>query len=282
MYVTNYGGESVSVIDTQTNQVVGSPIPVANGPEGVAFTPSGATAYVVAYQSPIVSIIDTQASQVIGSPELAGKGAGGLAIVPDQAPQASFAKPGSGRPGVPVAFDGSGSSDPDGGVGVFDWSFGDGTQASNAGPTLRHSFKRPGTYSVTLTVTDDEGCSVPLVFTGQTASCSGSPLAAQTQTVKVAYPGVRVRCPVRAKHGGCKFKLQVVKRKKGKAGKPRLKPLTSVSGVKLKAKHSAIVSLKPKRRFAKKLAKAKKVLVTETQTIEGVKRTLVRKLKIVR
>ena len=40
----------------------------------------------------------------------------------------------------------------------------------------------------TLTVTDNEGCSTQLIFTGQTASCNGSSAASTTQTVIVPAP----------------------------------------------------------------------------------------------
>ena len=43
----------------------------------------------------------------------------------------------------------------------------------------------PGTYTVSLTVTDNAGCSTAFVFTGQTASCNGNPAAATTRTVVV-------------------------------------------------------------------------------------------------
>ena len=36
----------VVVVDTQTNQIVGSPIPVGTNPHGVAITPDGQRAYV--------------------------------------------------------------------------------------------------------------------------------------------------------------------------------------------------------------------------------------------
>jgi len=53
-------------------------------------------------------------------------------------------------------FDGQGSWDPDGSVVSWAWTFGDGT--SGSGATSSHTYKtRPGTYSVTLTVTDNLG-----------------------------------------------------------------------------------------------------------------------------
>ena len=50
---------------------------------------------------------------------------------------------------------------------------------------------------------------------------------------------------------------------------------------KVKAGKSVIVSLKPKKKFRSKLAVAKKILVKETVTIDGSRRTRLRKLKVV-
>jgi hypothetical protein len=52
-----------------------------------------------------------------------------------------------------IAFDGSGSSDPDGPVGSFAWDFGDG--ATGSGPKADHTYAKPGTYSAKLTVSDN-------------------------------------------------------------------------------------------------------------------------------
>ncbi|MDV6278311.1 YncE family protein [Rhodococcus erythropolis] len=45
-YVANGGGNSVSVIDTATNTMIGNPIPIGTNPRGIAITPNGTRAYV--------------------------------------------------------------------------------------------------------------------------------------------------------------------------------------------------------------------------------------------
>lgn len=52
-----------------------------------------------------------------------------------------------------VRMDGGGSTDADGSVNGYEWTFGDGSRASGASPVK--SFERAGTYSVTLTITGD-------------------------------------------------------------------------------------------------------------------------------
>ena len=52
-------------------------------------------------------------------------------------------------------FDGTGSSDPDGTIASYAWTFGD--QSSGTGSTPNHSYAAAGSFSVTLTVTDDDG-----------------------------------------------------------------------------------------------------------------------------
>ena len=76
-------------------------------------------------------------------------------VVANQAPTASAGGPYAGRRNVPVAFDGSRSSDPDGSVVSYAWDFGDGTQGAGINPT--HSYASVGNYSVTLRVTDNGG-----------------------------------------------------------------------------------------------------------------------------
>ncbi len=59
-----------------------------------------------------------------------------------------------GDEGSAVAFDGRGSSDPDGDALTYAWQFGDGGTAS--GPTPSHVYADNGAYTVTLTVSDGE------------------------------------------------------------------------------------------------------------------------------
>ncbi len=61
--------------------------------------------------------------------------------------------------GYPVNLDASASSDSDTGVSIasYSWNFGDGTTQTSATPTIGHTFSQPGTYTVTLTVTNTIG-----------------------------------------------------------------------------------------------------------------------------
>ena len=51
------------------------------------------------------------------------------------------------------SFDGSGSDDTDGSITSYAWDFGDGSQGD--GDTVQKTFSQAGTYTVTLSVTDD-------------------------------------------------------------------------------------------------------------------------------
>ena len=71
---------------------------------------------------------------------------------PNQPPVASFT---STCTGLACSFNGTASSDPDGTIASYAWDFGDGSTASTA--TAPHTYAVQGTYTVALTVTDDDG-----------------------------------------------------------------------------------------------------------------------------
>ena len=81
-YVTNQNANTVSVIDTATNAVVGSAIPVGSEPVGIAITPDGTKAYVTNRNADTVSVINTATNAVVGSPITVGDLPFGIAICP--------------------------------------------------------------------------------------------------------------------------------------------------------------------------------------------------------
>lgn len=54
-----------------------------------------------------------------------------------------------------MVFDGSGSTDSDGSIEAYAWDLGDGS--SGSGKTVTHTYQIAGTYTVQLTVTDNDG-----------------------------------------------------------------------------------------------------------------------------
>ncbi len=125
-----------------------------------------------------------------------------VTIPPDQGPVAEFSVK-AGKAGKATKFNASSSSDADGTVTSYQWSFGDGHTLTTTAATVSHTYKKVGKYAVTLTVTDDSGCSTTQVFTGQTAYCNPTQ-PTTSHTVKVAAAKQRLKLavsPKRAKAG---------------------------------------------------------------------------------
>jgi len=73
----------------------------------------------------------------------------------NQIPLANAGGPYQGTINTMTTFNASGSYDPDGTITTYQWSFGDNSTASGVSPT--HIYATPGTYTVTLQVTDNKG-----------------------------------------------------------------------------------------------------------------------------
>lgn len=80
---------------------------------------------------------------------------GSFSISPNQPPIADF----SFSPETPTNMElvkfSDASRDPDGQITEYEWDFGDGKKSTKRTPL--HRYRMPGTYTVTLTVTDDMG-----------------------------------------------------------------------------------------------------------------------------
>ena len=81
-YVVNNSSSTVTVIDTASNTVVATILPVGRFPQEVAVTPDGKRAYVANSGSNNVSVIDTATNTVVATVPV-GIGPAGVAVTPD-------------------------------------------------------------------------------------------------------------------------------------------------------------------------------------------------------
>ncbi|HEY1356104.1 MAG TPA: PKD domain-containing protein [Solirubrobacterales bacterium] len=179
---------TLTQIDTSIELPIGAPIEFP-GATGVGFTPDGHQGYVTDGGGSTVSVLDPSRNAPAGAITVGEKPVA-VAVVPDQGPTAAFwvSPVASRRAKKRLTFHGSNSTDPDGKILDYSWDFGDRGKADGPQPTRSHSYRRRGTYFVTLKVTDNEGCSTETVFTGQTVSCQGNPAATVTVPIKVLNP----------------------------------------------------------------------------------------------
>lgn len=72
-------------------------------------------------------------------------------------PNVVLSAPSAGVVGQSLTFDAAGSNDPDGQIANYSWSFGDGLVENSTLPQITHSYTQTGVYTVTLTLTDNDG-----------------------------------------------------------------------------------------------------------------------------
>jgi DNA-binding beta-propeller fold protein YncE len=179
-YWIDSSDDVVYPVDLST-RTVGSTISVGRFPEFPALTPSGKTLYTSNYNDGNLTPIST-ATNKAGTAITVGSGASQPGIVPNQGPKAAFKSTASG---LKISLNAKASSDPDGKVVKYVWRFGDGKSTTTGSATTSHRYSKPGSYTVTLAVTDNEGCSTTQVFTGQTMYCNGSRAARTSHPVHV-------------------------------------------------------------------------------------------------
>lgn len=201
LYVATRITNTVNAYDIAAN---GSLSPIAGQPfatgglngKALALTPDGNRLYVSNNGSDNISGFnvagDGSLTFIAGSPWPTGSqdpDLESIVITPNQPPDAAFSSTSGVAGRGPVEFNGTFSVDTDGGtVARYSWDYGDGVTDPDGGATPEHVYAQPGTYAVTLTVTDDEGCSDDRIFTGKATLCNGRPTARFTNTVIVGSP----------------------------------------------------------------------------------------------
>ncbi|MGV8858333.1 PKD domain-containing protein [Rhodoglobus sp.] len=83
--------------------------------------------------------------------------------------------------GLAASFNASGSSDPDGTIASYAWNFGDGQ--TGTGATASHSYATAGSYTATLTVTDNQGATTAVTHQVAPNIVAGIPATAKTVVV---------------------------------------------------------------------------------------------------
>lgn len=215
LYVAdNLGTGLIHVVSTEANALLFDiPVTAAVDLYDIVVTPDDTRLFVTDRTQNRVYSVPLPEGGVLPPPsfvEVPGLAPLGIAITPDQAPLAGFETiPSPAVVGQPITFSAVGLSDsPVGEIVSYCWDFDDEsvpTPLCTASPTVTHTYTQPGTYAVTLTVTNSAGTSVAIVFpTGQELTNNGGPTAIATKSIVVqsATPPISsLVCPPRNVHG---------------------------------------------------------------------------------
>lgn len=133
----------------------------------------------------------------IGQYRISGAYVQGSSLLP---PTASLtATPVTGYSPLTVTLNGSASKDSDGSITAYNWNFGDGTSGSGNASTS-HVYQTAGTYTATLTVTDNSGL---------TSSATQTIQATQAPTTTKLSNGTKVTRKVTGSSSTCTAEVSV-------------------------------------------------------------------------
>lgn len=163
----NNGGDVLILTDTQSNEVdivaweggASAGLPSGWGSSTDPTASTGESIYRSSPGSDSDSYTDWAVAVNNGDPQT-------QASAPqNQAPTAVANGPYSGNTGNSITFSSAGSSDSDGSISSYSWTFGDGGSSTLANPG--YTYTSSGTYSVSLTVTDDQGATATATTTAE-------------------------------------------------------------------------------------------------------------------
>jgi 6-phosphogluconolactonase (cycloisomerase 2 family) len=198
LFVTSYDGGTVDALAIGPDGTLTPIDSIAAGdqPNGLALAPDGKNLYTAAGDSQdlFAFAVAEDGTLVSNGPPADLPPAGysdfqSVAMGASQPPVAAVTAK-AGEDGV--TFDASTSTDPDGTVASYAWNFGDGKTETTTVPTVTHAYEQAGGYTATVTLTDDEGCSSALIYTGQATLCNGSGVAVKSVEVDAGVLGAKV------------------------------------------------------------------------------------------
>jgi hypothetical protein len=151
------GGFDPSTVDPSTVLFAGG---AAAGMQVEDVNADGVPDLVAQFAVPDLTLPEGTSQACVNGRTLGGvpfTGCGEVTLVTNRAPTADAGGPYEIIVGEAAALDASASSDVDGDTLTYDWAFGDGSVAANAGPRVSHVYATAGTFGAAVTVSDGKG-----------------------------------------------------------------------------------------------------------------------------